>query len=103
MGFAAAGSADQNEIGALADPAVAGADRHDMGLGDHRHGLELEAVEGLAREQAGGQPSLSARSAKLPQPCLMAGRRNSLRMSVSRVRSMSLARLSRVMPLLRCR
>ena len=53
MRFAAAGPTEQQQIGALVDPAVAGADRHDMRLGDHRHGLEVEAVEGLARQQPG--------------------------------------------------
>ena len=27
------------------------ASSHDLGLGDHRHGVEVEAVEGLARRQ----------------------------------------------------
>jgi hypothetical protein len=49
--FPAARSADQDEIGAVVDPAVASADRHHMGLGDHRHCVEVEAVEGLARQQ----------------------------------------------------
>ena len=51
MRLAAAGSADEQQIGALVDPAVAGADRQDMGLGDHRHHVEVEAVEGLAGQQ----------------------------------------------------
>ena len=54
MGFAAARSADQEQVGALVDPAVAGADRQaHVGLGDHRHGVEVEAVEGLAGQQLG--------------------------------------------------
>ena len=40
-----------NQIGAFVDPAVAGADRHDMGLGDHRHRVEVEAVEGFSGQQ----------------------------------------------------
>jgi hypothetical protein len=53
MSFAAARSADQEQVGTLFDPAVAGADRQDVGLGDHRHGVEVEAVEGLAWQQLG--------------------------------------------------
>jgi hypothetical protein len=71
--------AEQDQIGAVVDPAVAGIDRHHQRLGDRRHGVELEAVEGLAgkqlclgkvapgptataaRKRAAGQPSLSAR------------------------------------------
>ena len=54
VALAAAGRAEQEQIGALAEPAVAGGERHDLRLGDHRHGLEVEAVEGLS----GGQPRL---------------------------------------------
>jgi hypothetical protein len=39
-------------FGALPEPAVAGGERHHLGLGDHRHRVEVEGVEGLA----GGQP-----------------------------------------------
>ena len=53
MRLAAAGSADQDQIGALVDPTVTGTDRHHMRLGDHRHRFELEGVEGLARQQPG--------------------------------------------------
>jgi hypothetical protein len=53
MRFAAAGSADQDDVGPAGDPGVTGADRHDMGLGDHRHDVEVEAVEGLARQEPG--------------------------------------------------
>ena len=35
----------------MADPAVAGADRQDMRLGDHRHHVEVEAVEGFPGQQ----------------------------------------------------
>ena len=51
--FSAARSADQEQVGTLFDPAVAGADRQDVGLGDHRHGVEVEAIEGLAWQQLG--------------------------------------------------
>ena len=35
--------------------------RHDLGPGDHRHGLELEGVEGLARQEVGfGEMALDA-------------------------------------------
>jgi hypothetical protein len=49
--LAAAGSAYQDQIGALVDPTVTGADRHHMRLGDHRHRFELEGVEGFTRQQ----------------------------------------------------
>ena len=52
-GLAVAWSADQQDVGAFLDPTVAGADRQDMGLGDHRDDVEIEAVEGLARQQLG--------------------------------------------------
>jgi hypothetical protein len=35
----------------LADPAVPGADRQDVRLGDHRHHVEVEAVEGFPGQQ----------------------------------------------------
>src|ERR1700692_3976628 len=51
MRFSATGSTDQQQIGAFADPAVAGAKRQDMGLRDHRHRVEVEAVESFSRQQ----------------------------------------------------
>ena len=53
MRLAAAGRAEHQEIGALVEPAVAGGERHDLSLADHRHGVEVEAVEGLAGRQSG--------------------------------------------------
>src|SRR6185312_6207155 len=50
----ATGRAEQEQIGALAQPAIAGRERGHLRLGDHRHGLEVEVVEGLS----GGQPRL---------------------------------------------
>jgi hypothetical protein len=50
MAFAAAGWAEQEQVGALGQPAVAGGDGHD--LGEHRHGLEVEGVESLSGWQA---------------------------------------------------
>lgn len=35
----------------MINPAVAGADRQDVGLGDHRHRVEVEAVEGFAGQE----------------------------------------------------
>ncbi len=52
MGFPATWSAGQDQIGAVIDPAIPGPQRHHRGLGDHRHRLELEAVEGLPGRQA---------------------------------------------------
>ena len=61
MALAAAGRAEQEQVGALLEPAVAGGERHDLGLGDHRHGVEVEGVEGLAGRQAGlGEMALDA-------------------------------------------
>ena len=59
--LAGAGRAEHEEVGALLEPAVAGGERHDLGLGDHRHGVEVEAVEGLAgRQPRLGQMALDA-------------------------------------------
>jgi hypothetical protein len=61
MALAAAGRAEEEQIGALLEPGVAGGNRHDLGPGDHRHGLELEGVEGLARQEVGfGEMALDA-------------------------------------------
>ena len=61
MALAAAGRAEQQQVGAFLEPAVAGGERHHLGLGDHRHGLEVEGVEGLAGRQAGlGEMALDA-------------------------------------------
>jgi hypothetical protein len=46
--FPPPGPADEQQIGALVDPAVAGADRQDTGLGDHWHHVKVEAVEGFS-------------------------------------------------------
>ena len=54
MALAAAGRAEQQDIGALFEPAVAGGERHHLRLADHRHGLEVEGGERLA----GGQSRL---------------------------------------------
>ena len=53
MRLSAARPADQDEIGAAFDPTVPCADGHDVGLGDHRHRIEVEAVEVFARQQSG--------------------------------------------------
>ena len=66
MALAAAGRAEQQEVGALVEPAVAGGERHDLGLGDHRHGVEVEGVEGLAgRQPRFGEMALDAAAAAL--------------------------------------
>ena len=51
MRFSAAGRAKTQEIGALFEPGVAGGERLHLRLGDHRHGVEVERVEGLSRRQ----------------------------------------------------
>ena len=53
MAFAGAGRAEHEAVGALVEPAVAGGERHDLGLCEHRHGLEVEGGEALAGEQPG--------------------------------------------------
>ena len=53
MALSAAGWAEQEQVGAGLQPGVAGGDRHDLRLGYHRHGLELERIEGLSRQEAG--------------------------------------------------
>ena len=49
--FAAAGWAEQDQVGTVLEPAIAGAQRRDLRLGDHRHGVEVEVVQGLAGQQ----------------------------------------------------
>jgi hypothetical protein len=52
VALAAAGGTEQQQIGALAQPGVAGGERHDVRLADHRHCQEVKVVERLARRQA---------------------------------------------------
>ena len=55
-----------DQIGALFEPAVAGGERHQLRLADHRHGVEVEAVEGLTDWQPGfGEVALDATAAAL--------------------------------------
>jgi hypothetical protein len=64
VALAGAGRAEQQQIGAVVDPAVAGGERHHLRLGDDRDSLEVEAVEGLADGQAGfGEMALDAPAA----------------------------------------
>jgi hypothetical protein len=44
VGLSAAGRAKAQEIGALIEPGVTGGERLHLGLGDHRHGGEVEGV-----------------------------------------------------------
>ena len=53
MAFAGAGRAEHEAVGALVEPAVAGGKCHDLGLCEHRHGLEVEGGEALSGEQPG--------------------------------------------------
>ena len=53
MAFAGAGWAEHEAVGALVEPAVTGGERHDLGLCEHRHGLEVEGGEALSGEQPG--------------------------------------------------
>src|SRR5512134_3519416 len=52
VAFSAAGWAEQEQVGTLGQPAVAGGDGYDLRLGEHRHGLEVESIEGLSGRQA---------------------------------------------------
>ncbi len=61
MTFAAAGRPEDEQIGPLLEPDIACGEGHDVCFREHRHGLELEGVEGLCRQQAGfGEMSLDA-------------------------------------------
>ena len=51
MALAGAWRVEDQAVGALGEPCVAGGERVDLGLGDHRHGVEVEGGEGLAGEQ----------------------------------------------------
>jgi hypothetical protein len=104
---------EQEHVGALFEPGVAGGRRH-LRLADHRDGLEVEGRERLADRQTGfgkvsldaaaaalrhlvlgergeesrrGQPSLSDCSASFFHICLTAGRRSSVSSSSSRAAS----------------
>ena len=64
MAFSAAGRAEQQDVGALLEPDIAGGERHDLGLADHRHGLEVEGGEGFAGGQSRfGQVAFDAAAA----------------------------------------
>ena len=61
VAFASAWRADQDQVGALVEPAVAGDERGDVGLGDHGHDIEVEVGQGLAGRQLGlGQMAFEA-------------------------------------------
>ena len=53
MALAATRIADEYQVGTLVEPAVAGDQRVDMGLGDHGDDVELEVGQRLARRQPG--------------------------------------------------
>ena len=95
------GGAEEEEVGALAEPEVPRREGHHLGLGDHGDGGELEVGEALAGQQAGvaqmafdppagrrsasscsasaarkraaGQPSASARSLNFSHRSFMVG------------------------------
>src|SRR5207248_6969562 len=61
-----AGRTEQQEIGALLEPAIACGERHHLRLADHRHHLEVEAVERFADGQSCfGQVTLDAAAAAI--------------------------------------
>ena len=45
--FPGPGRADQDQVGALVEPAIPGDQRVDMGLGDHGHDVEVEVGQGF--------------------------------------------------------
>ena len=51
--LAGAGRADQDQVGALVEPAVPGDQGVDMGLGDHGHDVEVEVGQGFSGRQFG--------------------------------------------------
>ena len=51
MGLAGAGRANEQQVGAFVEPAVAGAEGHHVRLGEGRHDGKVEVVEGLAARQ----------------------------------------------------
>jgi hypothetical protein len=53
MTLAAPGRAKNQDVGALAQPGVARRERRHLGLGDHRHAVEVERRERLAGRQPG--------------------------------------------------
>src|SRR5215210_6632993 len=64
--LAGAGRPEQDQIGAPAQPGIAGGKRHDLGLANHRDGLEVEGVDGLAGWQLGfGKMAFDAAAAAL--------------------------------------
>ena len=52
MGFAPTGRSEQDQVGADLQPTVPGHKGHDLGFGDGRDSIEVEAGQGLARRQA---------------------------------------------------
>ena len=52
VAFPGAGGAEDEQVVALLEPAVAGDERHDLGPGEPGDGIEVEGVEGLAGRQA---------------------------------------------------
>jgi len=66
MALAGAGWAEQEQIGAVFEPAVAGGERHHLRLADHRDGREVEGRECLADwETRFGEMALDAATAAL--------------------------------------
>jgi len=64
MTFAATRGTEDEQVVTLLEPAVAGDERHDLGLRERRDGIEVEAVKGLAGKQARfGEVALDAAAA----------------------------------------
>src|SRR5947209_7350412 len=53
MALAAARRPEEQQIGAVVEPGVTGGERHYLGFADHRDGLKVKGVEGLAWRQPG--------------------------------------------------
>ena len=66
MGFSDAGWTEHQQIGALFEPGVASGESLHLRFRDHRHGVEVEGVEGFSGRQAGlGEMSGEAASTSI--------------------------------------
>lgn len=74
MRFPPARRPEQDQIRSLLEPGVPGAERHDLGLGDHRHGLEVVGGEGLAGQEL-RVPEVALEAAPIPFGELVLGER----------------------------
>ena len=80
MALAGARGAEDEAVGPLVEPGIAGGQRHHPGLGQHRYGRELKVVQALAGQQPGvAQVALDAPPVTLGQLMLGQGAQQSRR------------------------